>query len=766
MFLVWVLFVPLQIGGQVSYVIVNGNSMEPLLHKGDLVLLRQQPEYKVGDIVTYQHPDIGPVIHRIVDRNVERYILKGDHNTWLDPFQPLRADLTGKYWLMLPGAGKILLFVKKPWILALISGASTVGIGLSMIQTTDPHTPSLSKPGKKPGLWHALGLQLAGWKDAFWITVYLLGAFAIILGMFAFTRPVLRQGTDEMLYQQTGYFNYTGDVQADIYDHQQIQSGDPIFPALGCTIRLSFDYGLHTPRPFTGGGSYILNAEVSNMTGWHRTIPLSSKTAFQGSTFHADQLVNLCEAQDLITNLQTTTGTQHSSFLLSIVPEVTITGNVEDKPLADTFAPALQFVIEPQQIYLNPRGDSQQDPFKPGATGILSTKKMVPNTLNIFQLPLPVSLARGLAVAAGLLALGGAGLALFTFKEAEATDERLWAKLQIGERMLETRNSPVGLQDRIVDLSSFDELIQLTDKYGGMVFFHEQAPYVDYFIRDDGIVYRYRQMERQYKPSMEGTDFKNEVLRALENNEFVLQYQPSASLTTGKLAQVEAFLRWNHPVRGMLMPMSFLPEAEANDLIGWIDAWVLRSGCAQLRQWREAGFPPFALALNISSRQLRQPNLAALVEDALLENGLSANALQIDISDDQFNMDSAILENLKALRKMGIGITISSRYGNILEDTPEIASQVKVDYAALHRNFTDSLAQDTQRWIAQAHARKINVIAMGVETSEQMGFFQLHACDEVQGFFIRPPLSARELQLELEKGHTLVDVTLQVEEEK
>ena len=90
----------------------------------------------------------------------------------------------------------------------------------------------------------------------------------------------------------------------------------------------------------------------------------------------------------------------------------------------------------------------------------------------------------------------------------------------------------------------------------------------------------------------------------LENNELILQYQPSVSLTTGKITQVEALVRWNHPERGLLMPGAFLPEAETGNLMGWIDNWVLRAGCAQLRQWRDAGFPHFPMAINISSGHL------------------------------------------------------------------------------------------------------------------------------------------------------------------
>ena len=759
MLLVWVLLLPLQIGGQTSYVIVNGDSMEPMLHKGDLVLLREQPLYEVGDVVTYNHPSVGPVIHRIVARDLDRYVLQGDNNDWLDPYQPFSSELGGKFWFMLPGAGKILVMVRKPWILALISGACTLVIGMSMIQPVEPKKTSLSVPKKKLSFLRSLGAYLANWKETFWLVVYLLGGIGIILGIFAFTRPVLRKSVEEMLYQQTGFFTYTSDINADIYDQQTIKTGDPIYPSLGCTMRFTFNYGLHTPKAFAGGGSYVINARVSDTTGWKRTIPVSETMPFEGSTFRTDQEIDLCAAQAVINNLQETTGTKNPPYYLDIIPTVTISGSVAGLVLDDTFAPELSFIIDPQQVYINDMRNQEQDPFKPGSVGILSNEKMVANNLNIFQMAVPVVTARIIAVVLAGLAAVGAALALLTFKEAETADERLWAKLQIGEHMLETRNSPVSINDRIIDLTGFDELIQLAERFGGLVFFHEQAPYVDYFIRDDNVVYRHRRLERQYSLSEGETGFQQELLRALENDEFILQYQPIVSLTTGEMTQVEAFLRWNHPERGLLMPLSFLPDAEANGLIGWIDNWVLRTGCAQLRQWRDAGYPPFPMAIIISPTQLRQPDIADMVTDALTENGLTANALQIDISEKQFSMDEEIVRNLKALRKLGVGITISSRNATLLEDTPEIASQVRVNYASLQESLSTEKESSPRTWLQQAQARKVNVIAMGVETPEQLGFLRLNSCDEVQGFFVRPPLSAKEISQELEAGHTLLDLT-------
>lgn len=769
MALAWVLLVPMQMGGQTSYVIIDGNSMEPRFYKGDLVLLRTQPEYEVGDIVTYKHPNIGTVIHRIIGRNLDRYLLQGDNNDWIDPYEPVRADLTGKYWFHLPGAGKILLSFRQPWILAVVAGLSTLIIGMSMFEIEGPKTTAISKPKKKQSFFNSFlnttGELLAQWKDNFWLVVYVLAAAGILLGVFSFTRPVLRKSSDETLYQQTGYFSYTGSATNQVYDYQRIETGDPIYPALNCTVSFTFNYWLHTPKPFIGGGSYVVNAEVRDNSGWRRTIPITAQTAFDGATFHTEQVMDVCAAQDLINEKQDVTGAQQSYYSLILVPEVTVNGTVDGQILEDSFAPALEFVIEPRQVYLKPYTAENQDPFKPGMVGILSREIMVPNTINIFQIPLPVVTARVIAIVCLVLAAAGAGVATLVFKEAETSDERLWAKLQIGEHMLGVSTIPFGKNDRMVDLDSLGELVNLVERYGGAVLFHKEAPYINYYVRDNGVVYRYRQMEFQYNLADGENIFRQELLRAIENNELILQYQPSVSLTTGKITQVEALVRWKHPDRGLLMPGAFLPEAEAGNMMGWIDNWVLRTGCAQLRQWRDAGFPHFSMAINISSDKLRMPNIADIVEVALQENNLPADALQIDISEDQFIMNMDILKNLKTLRNLGVGITISSRDKNLLKNTPEIASQVKVDYSILQKSIPESTGDGPLEWFANARARKVNVIAMGVETSEELGFFQLNACDEVQGFFVRPPLTVNEINEELESGKFLIDLTAQASED-
>ena len=129
--ILWLVYAPLQFGGQMSYIMVRGRSMTPLFRDGGLVLLVKADYYEVGDIVTYQYPKLGPVIHRIVGREGSRYIMKGDANTWLDSYRPEHGDILGKYWLYLPGVGKWFNQLRSPAMMALLVAVGLLMFGIS-----------------------------------------------------------------------------------------------------------------------------------------------------------------------------------------------------------------------------------------------------------------------------------------------------------------------------------------------------------------------------------------------------------------------------------------------------------------------------------------------------------------------------------------------------------------------------------------------------------------------------------------------------------
>ena len=127
----WILFAPPQLGGQASMVIVDGNSMQPSYHQGDLIIIRSADYYQIGDIVAYKHLQMGKyVIHRIIAEELNRFVLQGDNNTWTDGFKPSQAEIIGKHWIRIPKIGILITWLRKPIYFAFF--ASLLG-GMLMI---------------------------------------------------------------------------------------------------------------------------------------------------------------------------------------------------------------------------------------------------------------------------------------------------------------------------------------------------------------------------------------------------------------------------------------------------------------------------------------------------------------------------------------------------------------------------------------------------------------------------------------------------------
>jgi signal peptidase I len=739
--LVWIFFAPIQVGGQSYYVIVNGNSMEPLFHKGDLVVLRTANEYAVGDIVDYKYPGIGNVFHRIVGINGGFYQMKGDHNSWVDGYTPVKREIVAKYWFVIKGIGKYLTFLKSPWIIALIAGLFCVIMGSSMIIKSDG-----KKKKNKQNVAARVSYKLANWRDGYWWTVYAIALAALVLGVFAFTRPLMRTGKDSISYSQKGTFSYNGGVAQAIYDTKEIQTGDPIYTTLSCNIHFLFDYSLESSEGFTGGGTYQVSAILQASNGWKKSFILVPENQFTGNSFHSDASFDTCDLNTIIKNTEAITQVENLQYSLILSPLVQTKGQLAGVVLNESFSPKLTFIVDPLELYLPNNSDPTNDPVHPAVSGNVERSYIETNTLPILGLQLPVATARKIALIVFLLSLIGIVVPMALFSQAAQKDKKLQAKMLIGPMLVETLVSPVSGNERIVDLSSFEDLASLSERSNSTVFFHQQPLFTDYLVRENALVYRFRQMI----PLPEGkdqADFQKEIYRALKKDEFILFYQPIYSIQNNKITQVEALLRWQHPEKGLLLAGEFLPQAEKSDLICLIDNWVLQKACQQLREWKESGSLQFNLAINISIQQLRDPNLSKNIQDALLENQLPTDCLSIEISLDQLLFDTVVLNNLKQIRQLGVNVTVKSGDSGAINKLHQLED---VDQLKLSQNLVKQAISDptsgsaTHEIIEEAHRKKVGVTAVGVETSEEMGFFRLNACDGIQGNMLSKPLPSGE----------------------
>jgi diguanylate cyclase (GGDEF)-like protein/PAS domain S-box-containing protein len=242
-------------------------------------------------------------------------------------------------------------------------------------------------------------------------------------------------------------------------------------------------------------------------------------------------------------------------------------------------------------------------------------------------------------------------------------------------------------------------------------------------------------------------EFEHDLRHALNRGELSLNYQAQVSCITGEVIGMEALLRWNHPRRGQIPPMQFIPLAEATGMIVPIGEWAIRTACYEGRELQQSLGKDLVIAVNLSPRQFRQANLASFVEMALRESGLPAHSLEIEITEQTLMTNSAATnETLTQLRKLGVKIAIDD-FGTGFSSFSYLL-QYEVDRLKIDRSFVNRSADDptaaaiVRAIISMAHGLNLKVVAEGVETNDQLNFLLRRRCDEAQGFFFGKPVPA------------------------
>ncbi len=244
--------------------------------------------------------------------------------------------------------------------------------------------------------------------------------------------------------------------------------------------------------------------------------------------------------------------------------------------------------------------------------------------------------------------------------------------------------------------------------------------------------------------------------RALQRDEFLLFYQPKVSLGTGRILGVEALLRWQHPELGLVPPGQFIPLAEETGLIVPIGQWVLRAACQQAKLWRAARLD-LRVAVNLSLRQFRQPDLVPMVARILDETGLDAQALELELTESSIMRDREDAQaKLQALKRLGVTLAIDD-FGtgySALEYLKHFqVDRLKIDRAFVRAAHVEREDEAIVRAIVTlAHSLNMQVTAEGVETAEQHGFMQACNCDETQGYLFGHPMAPDAFLRYMKKG--------------
>ncbi len=245
-------------------------------------------------------------------------------------------------------------------------------------------------------------------------------------------------------------------------------------------------------------------------------------------------------------------------------------------------------------------------------------------------------------------------------------------------------------------------------------------------------------------------NLEGSLRHALEKEEFVIYYQPQVAIDSGKIVGFEALIRWQHPEKGLVPPDQFIPLLEDSGLISPVGKWVLKTACLHAKKWQEACGYPLSMAVNLSARQFYDPDLVDSIDRVLDETALPVQSLELEITESVLMQNDRIsIQNLNELSHRGIRLSIDD-FGTGYSSLSYL-KRFPVNTLKIDREFIRDIVDDTDdasivtAIISMAQSLKLDVIAEGVETVEQLNFIKACMCGQAQGFLFSRPLPAEEI---------------------
>lgn len=504
MIALWLAFAPTQAGGRASYIIVIGNSMEPNFHIGDLVIVHEEAGYQIGDAVVYLNRELENfVFHRIIAEDMRRFTLQGDNNAWTDTYQPTREEVIGKLWLHIPKGGNIIQTIRNPGTMALIAGALGVYLALGFFSGRSkgrkqmkedrftsikhyfrdvfrpaPANPSPSNQSRLlEGAFFALGLV----------------AFAsFIIAIVSFSRSAYRTVRDNIGYDQLGFFAYAASAPQGVYDANAVKSGDPIFPKLTCVVDMTFQYTLAAVQAEDITGAYQLTATISEPnSGWQRTVALQEEGSFSGNAFGVNAQLDVCKMEKLAQSMELGTDFHPGSYILTVSPNIKVSGEIAGRTLDGTFDPSLTFRYDRVHFYLLKDEEQNGNVLKVSESGTLGEERLEANILRILGRDFAIPALRTIAVLGLVVSLGGLAYLGTRLQNLSKNDPVQFIRTRFDTQMIDIRNAAMLDANSCVDVSSMDDLGKLAERFHAMILHAEFDQSHTYYMQGEGTTYRF-----------------------------------------------------------------------------------------------------------------------------------------------------------------------------------------------------------------------------------------------------------------------------------
>jgi signal peptidase I len=494
----WLFAGPAQLGGATTYVTTHGISMQPRLHTGDLVLVRPAARYRVGDVVAYRSAALRRVVlHRIIGRDGDRYVFKGDNNNFVDPVHPRRDELIGRMWLRVPRGGAILSWLRVPVIAALLCG------GIALLALWPVRRRRRRGRGRGRGDARPRGAPTMNARSLRMVSpnaqLLLFGCAAVavactILGLLAWTRSATDPVAAKVNYTHEVRFSYRADAPAGaVYPTGTVKTGDPIFLRLVDQVRVKVAYRLASDAPRAVRGTQQILLRLRSPTGWSRTVRLQPSTPFRGAGTSAWVVLDLAELRALIGRVEAQTGTPAgSAFTVEILPRVHVKGTLADELLDDRYDPTLTFQLDPLQLRAGGGGSAEEGTgFTQRRAGSVAATVASPNLLRLGDHGIQVGTARWVALLGYLVAIVVALLTTIR-EQRRPQDLSMQIHARYGHLIVPIASIIHNPAQPIVDVMSIDALAQIAERCERVILHHHRIGAESYLVDDEGTLYRYQ----------------------------------------------------------------------------------------------------------------------------------------------------------------------------------------------------------------------------------------------------------------------------------
>ncbi len=529
---VWFYFAPASVGGSTNWVVTDGISMEPRFHAGDLVLVRAQSDYRVGEIVAYHNDQLHTIVlHRIIGRAGSRYIFKGDNNNFVDFEHPARSQLIGAKWLHLAGVGSRLESLRSPLLIGgLFALATIIFAGAAFTRRQRRRRRQRRAEGGAPHRPVARPRQ----PQAIQVTILAVGLLALLpfvsLAVLSFTRPAESLVETQAPYEQHAALTYTARAQpGPVYPNDTARTGDPLFTRVLRTVAVNVAYRLDSAAPHRASGRISLVAVLQSAQGWHRTIALGSPTSFHGSSARASATLNLETLLALTRSVEASTGVR-STYTLTLTPRILTRGTLDGLPLHASFAPPFAFTLNPlelQPIVHGSGGSAGRPPasaFMRSEGGTASGRRAQPMHISLGLFEMEVATAREIALG-GVAIISCVIAALLGFVRPRRRDESAAIRARYGGLIIPVERVWQQPGVAVIDVADIEALVRIAEHYDRSIL-HELTDYGEAFwVTDESGQFRFwigaaqeRTAQATYEPveTVPGEEFSADTAPTLE----------------------------------------------------------------------------------------------------------------------------------------------------------------------------------------------------------------------------------------------------------